>query len=237
MARRQIPGCAFALVFVVLQTALDAHVTLRTAGALAPSGYATVSLSVPTERPVATTRVVLDVPDDFLEAGGRISRLEFPANWMVTLEKAEMPADVYEKESADRRARAGDRAQGEHAADATDAQAERETAVLEEARRKWIKRIVFEGGRIPVDGFAEFRLSIVVPDKAGQYRFPATQVYEDGREVKWAELVEGAQRPAPTLIVAAPPGTLGTYWWPVVGTTALVLALASLLLRRQPVRA
>lgn len=229
MTRRNGLVCALLLLAIVsLQRAVEAHVTIRTPGPVRPSGFATVSLSIPTERPVPTTRVVLDVPDDFLNAGGRISRLEFPAGWTITLEKADMPSDVYEKEAAARKARNAEHAPASVPA-AQDPAAEQEARAAEESRRKWIKRVVFEGGSIPADGFAEFRLSIVAPTAAGKYRFAATQVYEDGKEVKWAELVDGAQHPAPTLAVeTAETQSAGAgYLWPGATVLALLLSAAS----------
>jgi hypothetical protein len=236
MTRRLAWVCALSLLALVCrQSALGAHVTIRTAGPLPPSGFATITVAVPTERPVPTTRVVLDVPDDFLQAGGRVSRLEFPPNWTVTLDKADMPAEVYEEEAAARQARTAARAPADHGTTHQDPAAEREAAAMDEARRKWIKRVVFDGGSIPVDGFAEFRLSIVVPTRPGRYRFPATQVYEDGKEVKWVELVEGAERPAPTLAVEAPPAVPAmASVSPALSIVALVVAAAALVRRRSP---
>jgi hypothetical protein len=225
-----VTGCA------ALGTPIDAHVTIRTAGPVEPSGYASVALAVPNERHVDTTRVVLEVPDDFLRAGGRISRVEYPPNWQVRLEKQPIPEDIYARESEERSARRAERAAAaEHAPTAEDpAEAQREEAAMEQMRRQWIKRVVFEQGAIPPDGWAEFRLSVQSPDTTGRYRFPAIQVYADGKEVGWTQLVEGAQRPAPTLVVETRAAWM-SYVWPTISVIALAVSLAALTISRRRV--
>jgi uncharacterized protein YcnI len=222
---------AAAILAISSAPLIHAHVTLRTSAPLVPAGYGTVMLSVPTERAVDTSRVVLEVPDDFLRAGGRISRLEYPPGWTIALEKQDIPGEIYADEAAARKQRRAEAAATEHAAPSDAADVQSEEAAMEELRRKWIKRVTFEGGAIPPDGFAEFRLSVLVPREPGRYRFPATQVYADGKEVGWTQLVEGAPRPAPMLIVERrSPYT--AYLWPAVSVLALVTSFVALLKRR-----
>jgi hypothetical protein len=215
-------------------TPIHAHVTIRTAGPVEPSGYASVSLAVPNERHVDTTRVVLEVPDDFLEAGGRISRVAYPPDWRVTLEKQPIPREIYARETEERNARRAEReSPTDHAAPVDAAEAEREAAAMGQMRSQWIKRVVFENGVIPPDGWAEFRLSVQTPDEPGTYRFPAIQVYADGREVGWTQLVEGAQRPAPALDVEASSAWMA-YLWPSLSVAAFLLSLVALAMSRRP---
>ena len=68
-------------------------------------------------------------------------------------------------------------------------------------RKKWIKKVTFKGGSIPPDGFKQFFLSLQLPKTPGTFRFPAVQLYADGTEVAWTELVEGAQHPAPSIVL------------------------------------
>ena len=85
---------------------------------------------------------------------------------------------------------------------AGEAQVEMVYRHLEDAmRRQWIKRVTFEGGSIPPDGFKAFSLELQLPIEPGTYRFPAVQTYADGVQVSWTDLVEGSPHPAPTLIV------------------------------------
>ena len=104
--KRSYVACLAAIIFVLIERSGSAHVTIRATGPLPPSSYATVSLVVPNERLVETARVVVEVPDDFLQAGGRISRVEFLPDWTVRLEKEEKPADIYTKEMDERAKRA-----------------------------------------------------------------------------------------------------------------------------------
>jgi hypothetical protein len=178
-------------------TPLQAHVTLRPAQPLRPGGFATVNLNVPTERPVPTVSVTLEVPDAFLKVGGRLSRVEYPSGWEVQFEKQDKPGDVFEKETTERKERTA--ASGAEKQKTPEDQTEE--AAMNELRKQWIKRVTFSGGSIPADGFKNFLLSFQMPDQAGSFRFPAVQKYEDGKEVGWTELVEGAEHPAPTLAV------------------------------------
>src|ERR1700691_1367041 len=77
-----------------------------------------------------------------------------------------------------------------------------EEQISNEMRRKWIKKVTFEGGSIPPDGFKVFSLEFQLPNTPGEYRFPAVQTYGDGVDVSWSELVKGAQHPAPSLTLA-----------------------------------
>ncbi|TDC53614.1 DUF1775 domain-containing protein [Jiangella ureilytica] len=65
------------------------------------------------------------------------------------------------------------------------------------------------GVRIGPDEFDEFAVSVGPLPEAGTYLFPATQTYDDGEVVAWAEEpVEGGkepERPAPVLEVVAAP--------------------------------
>jgi hypothetical protein len=228
-----IRRAAIGILIVTFAPTAAAHVTLRTAAPLVPAGYATVMLAVPTERPVDTSSVILEIPDDFLRAGGRISRLEYPAGWKVILEKQEIPSEIYSDEAAARKKRRAEAAPSEeHQQVADAAEAQNEEAAMEEMRRKWIKKVTFEGGAIPPDGFAEFKLSVVVPREPGRYHFPATQVYADGKEVGWTQLVEGAPRPAPSLNVGASSAASAENIWRGLTVLALVTALAALFRRR-----
>ena len=224
--KRSYVACLAAIIFVLIGQSGSAHVTIRATGPLPPSSYATVSLVVPNERLVETARVVVEVPDDFLQAGGRISRVEFLPDWTVRLEKEEKPADIYTKEMDERAKRAQEAASAdEQTAKGDDPEAKLEQQRADEERKKWIKRVIFEGGKVPVDGFKEFRLSLQLPERAGTFRFPATQVYADGREVGWTQLVEGAEHPAPMLVVGGAAGE--PFWKPLV--LPFVSALAGLL--------
>jgi len=233
MNRRIVYIITAALVATSLMERTAAHVTIRTTGRLTPSGYATVNLTVPNERHVDTVSVVLEVPEAFLLAGGRVSRVEYPSDWTVRLEKEEKPADVYSRETADRAER--DRVRREAATDHVppdDETARAERELMDQLRRQWIKRVIFESGAIPPDGFREFRLSLQIPDTAGRYRFPATQIYADGKKVGWTQLVEGAERPAPELVIEGSSWT--NYAWLVVVVAAVGFAGWSF--RRRPAR-
>lgn len=221
-------GCLTMLVVLAASSPIGAHVTIRSAAPLTPGGFGTITLSIPNERHVDTTKVVLEVPDDFLRGGGRISRVEFPAGWIVTLDKQDIPAEIFASEDAARKARAAARASStDHGSTASDTEeARREEAAMDALRRRWTKRVVFEGGAVPPEGWAEFRFNVQLPREAGRYRFGAIQVYADGKEVAWTQLVEGAQRPAPTLAVDTP-SRWSPYAWPAVSVAALILALAS----------
>jgi uncharacterized protein YcnI len=63
-----------------------------------------------------------------------------------------------------------------------------------------------QGGGIPADQFALFRISVQLPD-TDMVSFPATQTYSDGSVVKWDQspLPDGSEpeHPAPMLTLAA----------------------------------
>jgi uncharacterized protein YcnI len=148
------------------------HVTLRPSQPLRLGGFADVVMNVPSERGSDTVSVSLEVPDAFLRAGGRLSRIEYPPGWQVVIDKEDKPDEIYSQEMAER--------------------ANRTPA---------IKKVTFRQGSIPPDGFKEFLLSFQLPKTPGAYRFPAVQLYADGTEVAWTELVEGAQHPAPSIVL------------------------------------
>jgi hypothetical protein len=153
--------------------------------------------------------------------------VEYPAGWEVKFEKQEKPGDVLQKETTERGATSSG------AASTPEQTAEDEA--MNELRKLWIKRVTFSGGSIPPDGFKNFLLSFQMPEQPGSFRFPATQVYEDGKEVGWTELVEGAEHPAPALAVptANSSSALARYGLLVVGALAL-LAIGWALGRAQP---
>jgi len=68
-------------------------------------------------------------------------------------------------------------------------------------RKKWIKKVTFEGGTIPPYGFKIFSLNLELPHGTGEFRFPSVQTYADGKDVSWSELVEGSEHPAPALVI------------------------------------
>jgi hypothetical protein len=103
---------------------------------------------------------------------------------------------------------------------------------MNELRKKWIKRVVFSSGSIPVDAFQEFSLSFQLPDQPGEFRFAAVQTYADGEEVSWSELVEGAEHPAATMAVTAPPRPR----WPIQAAGLAILMLVCLLAGRHLAR-
>jgi len=194
----------FPFLLVVLAETASAHVTLRSAQPLRPGGgYATVTLNVPNEWVVENTKVTLEVPDAFLQAGGRISSIEYPPGWTVTVEKEDKPAEIYKNEHDERAKRDAEKAPGSGPEATSDAEKHGQE-MLDEMRRKWIKKISFEGGTIPPEGFKTFQLSFQLPEQPGRFRFPSVQTYADGKEVSWSELVEGADHPAPTLAVEDP---------------------------------
>ncbi|MBI4478776.1 MAG: DUF1775 domain-containing protein [Acidobacteria bacterium] len=180
-----------------------AHVTLRPNQPLTPGGYANVSMIVPNERHVNNVSVTLEIPEAFLKAGGRLNRVEYPAGWEVRLEKENKPGEVYQKEMDERKKRR------ESAGPASTASADKpqetddpqEEEIMNELRKQWIKRVTFSGGAITPDGFKAFLLSFQLPEQPGSFRFPAVQSYQDGKEVSWSELVEGAEHPAPALTI------------------------------------
>ena len=77
-----------ALIVVALSSqACWAHVTLRTEKPLRPGGSAQIYMVVPNEWNADTTQITLEVPDAFLKAGGRLSRVDFPSGWQVVFQK------------------------------------------------------------------------------------------------------------------------------------------------------
>ena len=204
MAGFHIAGVWMAFMGIaLLQATAWAHVTLRPSQPLQPGRHAVVRLVVPNERHVATIKVSVEVPDAFLRAGGEISRVAYPPGWEVSIEKENKPSDIYRREMDQRAARESTGEEGEgHAVPSAQTEEERqEEDILNELRKKWVKKVNFAGGSIPPDGFEEFAFSFFIPEEPGTYHFPAVQVYADGKEVSWSELVEGAGRPAAAIVV------------------------------------
>ena len=203
-----------------------AHVTLRPNQPLTPGGYANVSMIVPNERHVNNVSVTLEIPEAFLNGGGRLNRVEYPAGWEVQIEKENKPGEVYQKEMDDRKNRR------ESAGQASTASADKpqetddpqEEEIMNELRKQWIKRVTFSGGAITPDGFRVFLLSFQLPEQPGSFRFPAVQSYEDGKEVSpKSRLV--------TILLAVFIGSLGIYRFYVgkVGTgIAMIFTLGGL---------
>jgi len=183
----------------LLAAASWAHVTFRPNQPFPAGGSADITMMVPTERAVGTVSVSLEAPEVFLKAGGRISRLDFPAGWHVKIDREDKPGDIYARETDQRAKRNAD--PGHVAPPAKTPAEKKEQELEEEMRRTWIKKVTFEGGVIPPDGYKAFSLELQLPTEAGVYRFPAVQTYADGVQVSWTDLVEGAPHPAPTLIV------------------------------------
>jgi len=203
MKRRHIRRSrVFTLIgtMTILACASWAHVTFRPNQPFQAGGSADITMMVPTERAVGTVSVSLEAPEAFLKAGGRISRLDFPAGWHVKIDREDKPGDIYARETDQRAKRNAD--PGHVAPPAKTPADKKEQDLDEEMRRKWIKKVTFEGGLIPPDGFKAFSLELQLPTESGVYRFPAVQTYADGVQVSWTDLVEGAPHPAPTLIVA-----------------------------------
>ena len=176
-----------------------AHVTFKPNQPFEAGGSADITMVVPTERAVATVRVTLELPEVFLKAGGRLSRLDFPAGWQVKIVREDKPGAIFARETDQRAKRSGS---AERAAAPALTPAEKKEEQLEnDMRRKWIKRVTFTGGSIPPDGFKAFSLQIQLPTEPGVYRLPAVQTYADGVEVSWSELVEGAPHPAPAIVI------------------------------------
>jgi len=175
-----------------------AHVTLRTDKPLRPGGSAQIYMVVPNEWNADTTQVTLEVPDAFLKAGGRLSRVDFPSGWQVEFQKEDKPDDIYKRETDARSKRNPEASDANHSV--TDAQ-QKEAKALDDMRRKWTKKVTFKGGAIPPDGFKDFLIELQLPDKPGEFRFSADQLYADGKDVSWSELVKGAAHPAPTIMI------------------------------------
>jgi Domain of unkown function (DUF1775) len=182
----------------LLGSASWAHVTFRPNQPLRPGGTVEISMVVPTERSVDTVRVSLEVPEAFLKAGGRLSRVDFPAGWQVKIDREDKPGEIYSREMDEREKKNIDT---EHNGSAKTLAEQKEEQVANEMRRKWIKKVTFEGSSIPPDGYKVFSLEFQLPNEPGEYRFPAVQTYADGVDVSWSELVPGGQHPAPAVII------------------------------------
>jgi uncharacterized protein YcnI len=222
----------------VLPQAARSHVTLQAGQPLRPgASFSNITLNVPNERHVDNTKVTLEVPEAFLNAGGRINRIIYPAGWTVILEKKDKPSDVYSREKEEREERDAERQSeaAEHGATRSEKSPE-EQAALDEMRRKWITKVIFEGGVIPPDGFQQFQLSFQMPDEPGRYRFAAVQTYADGQEVSWSELVEGAEHPAATLNVQTPPWLTYSDLPLPVSVLALLIAFAAFITKSRVVK-
>src|SRR5580658_8311683 len=96
------------LGIAILASASWAHVTFRPNQPFEAGGSADITMMVPTERAVATVKVMLELPDAFLKAGGRLSRVDFPAGWQVKIDREDKPGDVYAQEMDQRVKRSGD---------------------------------------------------------------------------------------------------------------------------------
>ena len=215
------------LLALALAQPLRAHVTLRPTQPLRPKGFANVNLVVPNERHVDTIRVSLEVPDAFLKAGGRLSRVEYPPGWQVRIEKQDKPGEVYSREMDDRSKRQASNTGPKPPKSESEQQ---EQKILDELRKKWIKKITFEGGSIPPDGFKTFLLSFELPEAPGEFRFSAVQSYADGKDVSWSEMVQGAEHPAASIAVEKQPFDLGSLGFPLA-LLALLLALLQPIVR------
>lgn len=71
-----------------------AHVTFRSEQRLVPGQRLRVTLNVPNERTVELHRVVLEVPETFLRAGGRLERMAVPPGWDVAVENDPSQGDA-----------------------------------------------------------------------------------------------------------------------------------------------
>jgi uncharacterized protein YcnI len=188
-----------ALIVVILSSPTCwAHVTLRTDKPLRPGGSAQIYMVVPNEWNADTTQVTLEVPDAFLKAGGRLSRVDFPSGWQVEFQKEDKPDDIYRRETDARSKRNAQASDTNHSLN--DSQ-QKEANALDDMRRKWIKKVTFKGGTIPPDGFKDFLIELQLPDKPGEFRFSADQLYADGKDISWSELVKGAAHPAPAIMI------------------------------------
>ena len=89
------------------------------------------------------------------------------------MEKADKPGEIYRSESEARTKRQADRqVRTDHATEAPKTDQKRGQDALDEMRKKWIKKITFEGA-IPPEAFKGFQLSFQVPDQPGKYQFAA----------------------------------------------------------------
>ncbi|MBI1956027.1 MAG: DUF1775 domain-containing protein, partial [Acidobacteria bacterium] len=205
-------------VLALLPKVAGAHITMRPEDPLKPGTFAAaVRMMVPNERHVPTTRIVLEIPEDFRKAGGRLSSVENPSGWEVKIEKQDKPAAIYNREMEARRSRRPARSEEER----------KEEEIRSEMLKQWITKVTFEGGSIPPDGNREFLLAFQLPNEAGKYYLPAVQVFEDGTEVSWSARVEGegTERQAPSIVVES------KYDLRLLALLGAVLVLLVLLLR------
>ncbi len=171
-----------------------AHVTLRSNQPLRPGSFsATLSLVVPNERHVPVTRISLEVPEAFRMQGGRLRSVEHPAGWEVRIEKQDKPEEIYRRELEQRA--------GREAQTATTGEERQEEEIQNELLKQWITKVSFEDGSIPPDGSKQFLLTFQLPDEPGKYFFPTLQVFADGTELSWSGVVEGAERPAASIVI------------------------------------
>lgn len=186
---------------VLFPGAIWAHITLRPEERLKPGIYAArIRISVPNERHVATTRITLEVPEDFRRAGGRLNWVEQPVGWEVRIEKEAKPVEIY-KRDLEVRAKREERRAGAQAAKTEEER--REDEIRNESLKNWITRVTFEGGSIPPDSSKEFVVTFRLPDRVGRYYFPSLQGFADGKETSWSERIEGeaAEHQAPSVVV------------------------------------
>jgi uncharacterized protein YcnI len=110
-----------------------------------------------------------------------------------------------------------------------------------------VSSIVWQGGSIPPDQFAEFPVSLGKV-AAGQLVFKALQTYSDGQVVRWIDGPEAgadAAHPAPTITVSTPapaagpaaPASGSDWAARILGGLGILTALSALVLRRRPVPA
>ena len=175
----------FLLGLVIVVPNASAHVTIQTDRPLRPHTTVRVQIVVPNESDTDTTEVSLSVPDAFLAAGGRLSRVDFPAGWQVKIDKEDAANDPSTPDNG-------------------------HNNVNSAARRSRIKKVTFSGGAIPPDGFKVFYVELQLPDQPGQFRFPAVQTYAGGKVISWSELIPGAAHPAPTVTIERQPSVFWT---------------------------
>ena len=163
------------LLFGALLFALSAwsHITIRSQGPLYPRQRSTLVLHVPNERNVEINKIVLEVSDAFLRAGGRVEQVQALPGWEAVVEKQDKPADIFavdQKRAEEREARR----QPSSPPNSPEAKAQRESDLQarRERLKQWIKTITFQGGKIPPDGFAQFPLRSPCPAKEAGSTFP-----------------------------------------------------------------
>ena len=218
------------LLFGALLFALSAwsHITIRSQGPLYPRQRSTLVLHVPNERNVEINKIVLEVSDAFLRAGGRVEQVQALPGWEAVVEKQDKPADIFaldQKRAEEREARL----QQSSPPNSPEAKAQRESdrQARRERLKQWIKTITFQGGKIPPDGFAQFPLEITLPRERGRFYFPVAEVHSDGQTVAWSDprLGEDVERPAATILIQS------RYGLPHFALAGALFLLAALLLR------